>query len=311
MGGAHTCCTSQPGESRTPHARTPSRTQRAPESLTRSRWWTINHPQVKAISAVTRAGDALTVHALAVHALQGAGEQPQQQQQRRCIHLHIPLWPPGCFPPVGEKVVSSFPRSRRRRHRSCACLRLGERLASTGPNLPAAAATFPDSPSVVTGESGSAHAEANGSRTGVESGDPRRPEPNSGCLSRVSLVVTLEQKSKIHSTSCRSAGSSTTAGRSQVPAAPLLGPSGSGSGRYQTYIHIIPQPKSALSPGRTEGLRPRRRSDGSRAKKSGRSDAPERSRVKRSVRSEEPTGVTSPRSLPRGHPAASGRLPSE
>lgn len=74
----------------------------------------------------------------------------------------------------------------------------------------------------------------------MESGDPRRPEPNSGCLSRVSLVVTLEQKSKIHSTSCRSAGSSTTAGRSQVPAAPLLGPSGSGSGRYQTYIHIIP-----------------------------------------------------------------------
>lgn len=81
--------------------------------------------------------------------------------------------------------------------------------------------------------------------------------------------MTLERKSRIHSSSCRCAGSSTTAGRSQVPAAPLLAPSGSGSGRYQTYIHIIPppEPKSALSPGRTEALRPRRRrSDGSRGR---------------------------------------------
>lgn len=213
---------------------------------------------------------------------------------------------------------------------SCAAptgIRCGDRLASKNPNASAsrtsgaaaaaAAASHPaEARSVVTGESGSAHAEANASGDRASSDQPsggqRRPGPNSRCLSRVSLMVTLQERTAVLSASRRCARSSRTAGCSQVPA-PLLGPSGPRSGRYQTFHPQHPLRKRCRVLPRAGRLAARRQSDRRRGERamSGRRDAPERSRVKRSVRSEEPAGETSPASLPRGRRTASGRVLSK
>lgn len=103
-----------------------------------------------------------------MHALQGAGEQPQQKH--RYVHLHIPLRPPACFSPPGEKVVSSPPLSASSSAAPTG-IRGDDRLPFKGPNVSAtrtSTSSFPPPPlpearSVVTGESGSAHAEANAS----------------------------------------------------------------------------------------------------------------------------------------------------
>lgn len=97
-GRGHTCCASEPGRSAASHAH-------AQDALNPSQGqtggWEKKKKKQLPISTFPCTGDALTVHALAVHALQGAGEQPQQHQHS--IHLHIPLWPPACFsPPRGE-----------------------------------------------------------------------------------------------------------------------------------------------------------------------------------------------------------------
>lgn len=166
--------------------------------------------------------------------------------------------------------------------------------------------------SVVTGESGSAHAEAKASEDRELSDQRRsagtRTEPQ---VSQPRLLDGDIVGEKINSEGIMSVSRKLHSG-GMLTGPPLLlcwvpwapGPVG-------TRLHPHHQQGPLRVPARAGRLGHTDREPGGASEARPAEMLRRRSRVKRSVRSEEPTGETSPTSLPRGHPTASGRVLSK